>query len=104
MENIDEKTDMMVLPEEAIIRQTGLSPKSTSGKSAAKGTKNSCKSFLFMLHCILVMEKIGVLHLNFSCTVKRKINKNKIFGGNYENQKIREKAHLKQRNHCQFKK
>jgi len=30
---------------------------------------------------------------------KHKINKNKINGGNHENQKIREKARFKQKNH-----
>jgi hypothetical protein len=47
------------------------------------------------------MEKRGVLNLNFFSIVKRKIINNKTIGGNHENQKIREKVHLKQKNNCQ---
>jgi hypothetical protein len=41
-----------------------------------------------------------MLHLDFFSTAKRKTIKNKIIGGNHENQEIREKAHTKQKDHC----
>jgi hypothetical protein len=49
------------------------------------------------------MEIRGVLHLNFFSPVKPKTIKNKIIGGNHENQKIREKTRVKQKDHCTFK-
>jgi hypothetical protein len=46
-----------------------------------------------------LMENKGVLHLNLFGMARRKTIKNKIIGGYYENQKISEKARVKQKYH-----